>query len=418
MGARFRDGIRETLTEIHSSESIHSVLQEGWTLQVHQPQRYVDNLWRLLSSLESEFGSLVGCNAYITPGNCSQGLAPHYDDVSIFCCQIYGTKKWKIHNANPRLANHPSGDILTTLGKPFMEVELKPGDTLYLPRGTIHYASTNDSQSAHLTISFLQKWSFIDLLAKSLEACTALPPLQILLPDSLKETIYPICDIKYLRLNTSHCLRDLSDHLSNSLSGVDMVENGMNAMKYDFMMNRLPPHPEQVDDKGPEPNIDDEIRLLGNFFHLFKDLSGELRTKPKGDGTVNISFDRAYDLRIMTSLYNSKEHHMMSSGTECCAEGHCEHDASESVIEDNNDSDNDGNGSQGDGSSDEEDHVQSTMLLPQCFESVLQQIFSGNSVKVIDLDLDSDQKKVDIAKAFHDFGLCQTIPKVCKKRKL
>ncbi len=416
MGARFRDGIRETLTEIDSSKSIQNVLKEGWTLQVHQPQRYVDNLWRLLSSLESEFGSLVGCNSYITPGNCSQGLAPHYDDVSIFCCQIYGTKKWKIHNANPCLANHPSGDILTALGKPFMEVELKPGDILYLPRGTIHHASTNDSQSTHLTISFLQKWSFIDLLAKSLEACTVLPPLQISLPDSLKQTIYSIDDVESLKVNASHCLGHLSDYLRNSSSGLGVITNGLNAMKYDFMINRLPPHPEQVHDKGPQPNIDDEISLLGNFFHLFKDLSGELKTKPKGDGSVDISFASGYDLRIMTSLYNSKEHHMMSSGTECCDEGHCEHELSESSTEGDNDSN--GDDTEEKESSDEEDRGQSSMLLPQCFESVLDQIFSGIPVRVIDLDLDSDQKKLDIAKAFHDFGLCRTIPRVSKKRKL
>lgn len=41
-----------------------------------------DQLWQLLSLLESYFNCLVGSNVYLTPGG-SQGLAPHYDDVEV-----------------------------------------------------------------------------------------------------------------------------------------------------------------------------------------------------------------------------------------------------------------------------------------------------------------------------------------------
>lgn len=59
-------------------------------VQVHQPQRFSDTLWKLCAALEAQLGSLVGCNAYITPAN-AQGLAPHWDDVSIFVLQTSGT---------------------------------------------------------------------------------------------------------------------------------------------------------------------------------------------------------------------------------------------------------------------------------------------------------------------------------------
>lgn len=36
-------------------------------VQVHQPQRFSDELWRLLAALEGQLGCLVGCNAYLTP---------------------------------------------------------------------------------------------------------------------------------------------------------------------------------------------------------------------------------------------------------------------------------------------------------------------------------------------------------------
>ncbi|KAH9365601.1 hypothetical protein HPB48_021165 [Haemaphysalis longicornis] len=50
------------------------------TMQIHQPQRWVNGLWEALEMLECFFGCLVGCNAYVTPP-VAQGLAPHYDDV-------------------------------------------------------------------------------------------------------------------------------------------------------------------------------------------------------------------------------------------------------------------------------------------------------------------------------------------------
>ena len=58
-------------------------------LQVLQPQRFNDSVWRLVSALERKLGCLVGCNAYITPPN-TQGLAPHHDDVELWICQTQG----------------------------------------------------------------------------------------------------------------------------------------------------------------------------------------------------------------------------------------------------------------------------------------------------------------------------------------
>lgn len=41
--------------------------REGCTMQVIQPQRFDDRLWRLVAAMESQFGCLVGSNAYLTP---------------------------------------------------------------------------------------------------------------------------------------------------------------------------------------------------------------------------------------------------------------------------------------------------------------------------------------------------------------
>lgn len=69
--------------------SASTVATESPCVQVHQPQRFNDKLWRICAALESQLGSLVGCNAYITPPG-AQGLAPHYDDVELWVCQTSG----------------------------------------------------------------------------------------------------------------------------------------------------------------------------------------------------------------------------------------------------------------------------------------------------------------------------------------
>ncbi|CAE8599327.1 unnamed protein product, partial [Polarella glacialis] len=84
----------------------------GYTLQMHQPQRFDDGLHRLCFALERRFGCLVGSNAYLTPP-ASQGLAPHFDDVEIFVVQTEGQKRWKLYAppAGWELANFHSRDL-------------------------------------------------------------------------------------------------------------------------------------------------------------------------------------------------------------------------------------------------------------------------------------------------------------------
>ena len=74
-----------------TADALQRLLADGYTLQVHQPQRFNGPLWRLCASLEAAFGALVGANVYVTPPGC-QGLAPHYDDVDVWVLHTQGTK--------------------------------------------------------------------------------------------------------------------------------------------------------------------------------------------------------------------------------------------------------------------------------------------------------------------------------------
>jgi len=152
------------------------------SLRLLRPHEHNDDVHALLSLLESEFGCMVGSNAYFTPKN-SQGFAPHYDDVDVFILQLEGYKRWRVYapfNKRETLPRASSRDYsereVEEIGEgPLMDVALGPGDVLYLPRGWIHQAETvsrpsrflpksKDDHSLHLTVSAMQNWCWADFL--------------------------------------------------------------------------------------------------------------------------------------------------------------------------------------------------------------------------------------------------------------
>jgi len=60
---------------------------ESCSVRILHPQRWVEPVYKLLSMLEDELRSPVGCNAYLTPPS-SQGFAPHWDDIDAFVLQV------------------------------------------------------------------------------------------------------------------------------------------------------------------------------------------------------------------------------------------------------------------------------------------------------------------------------------------
>jgi hypothetical protein len=54
--------------------TVMELYNKGCTLQLHQPQRWNESLWRLIAAMEKQLGCLVGANAYITPAGTVLGF--------------------------------------------------------------------------------------------------------------------------------------------------------------------------------------------------------------------------------------------------------------------------------------------------------------------------------------------------------
>ncbi len=139
---------------------------DGATLVLQSLHRIHPPVVRFCRQLAADLGHATQANAYITPpGN--RGFDPHHDTHDVFVLQIDGTKLWHIFAPALRLplAGQPSSDLTAEQlvpegAEPVLSVVLEPGDALYLPRGYVHSAETNDDRSIHLTVGILSTTQF------------------------------------------------------------------------------------------------------------------------------------------------------------------------------------------------------------------------------------------------------------------
>jgi hypothetical protein len=124
----------------------------------------------------------VQVNVYLTPP-VSQGLDIHYDTHDVFVLQVAGIKHWKVWDQafEAPLAHQKRTGKYEDPGNASIDVELKPGDLLYIPRGFLHAAQTLDRESAHMTIGILNV-TWIDLVRKILERAEDDPRFRNSLP--------------------------------------------------------------------------------------------------------------------------------------------------------------------------------------------------------------------------------------------
>jgi ribosomal protein L16 Arg81 hydroxylase len=127
-------------------------------------------LARYCRSLEAFLGHPVQANAYYTPAR-SQGLPVHHDTHDVLVLQVAGSKRWLVYYPvfELPLKHQRYKPEMGEPGPVVMDVVLRAGDTLYLPRGWLHEALTSDEDSLHLTVGVsVVTWldAFRELLAE------------------------------------------------------------------------------------------------------------------------------------------------------------------------------------------------------------------------------------------------------------
>ena len=156
------------------------------------------HLARLANNLALALDHPVQVNAYLSPSN-ARGLDLHFDYHDVFVVQLGGSKRWRIWSPLERTTDPVKGrhsiaaPRFDELGEPLLDLSMRPGDCLYLPRGYPHSAETIDEHSDHLTIGLVAvTWQRVVRKAVDAEVAagrlSAALPVGLLEPDSAPAT--------------------------------------------------------------------------------------------------------------------------------------------------------------------------------------------------------------------------------------
>jgi bifunctional lysine-specific demethylase and histidyl-hydroxylase NO66 len=161
----------DPLTGTADIRRVLAEFEAGATVVLQALHHTWEPLARFCRSLEQLLDHAVQANAYFTPRD-SQGLAVHHDTHDVFVLQVHGEKRWLVYEpAWPLpLKNQRYRKELGAPGEPVHDVVLRPGDTLYMPRGWLHMATTSATDSLHLTVG-VNVYSWLDAIKAALEEC-------------------------------------------------------------------------------------------------------------------------------------------------------------------------------------------------------------------------------------------------------
>lgn len=161
-----------------SDDKVRRLFADGATIVLQGLHRTWPPILDFVLELAAELGHPVQANAYVTPPS-SRGFGAHYDVHDVFVVQLFGRKRWYVHDpVHPwPLRDQPSSDVADAVsaaaaGAPRLDTVLEPGDCLYLPRGFIHSATALGEVSGHLTLG-VHVWTQYHLAEAAMAAALA-----------------------------------------------------------------------------------------------------------------------------------------------------------------------------------------------------------------------------------------------------
>jgi ribosomal protein L16 Arg81 hydroxylase len=134
-------------------DRVAAEFEQGATIVLQALQHQHEPLAGFCRELERELGHPAQANAYYTPSR-AQGFKVHHDTHDVLCLQVEGEKRWLVYAPvlELPLKHQKYTAEMGDPGEPLLDVTMRAGDTLYLPRGWLHQAMTSDTPSLHLTV--------------------------------------------------------------------------------------------------------------------------------------------------------------------------------------------------------------------------------------------------------------------------
>jgi bifunctional lysine-specific demethylase and histidyl-hydroxylase MINA len=137
-------------------DKVQDFLRRGATLVANDIDHLNPGLTAFAEAMEQSLGGKVQGNLYLSSRR-RQGFAPHFDTHDVFAVHVEGTKTWHIYEgraadpiAHAMFKSYGQEHHDEAKGKLLMDVHMKPGDLLYLPRGQYHDALADEGGAVHV----------------------------------------------------------------------------------------------------------------------------------------------------------------------------------------------------------------------------------------------------------------------------
>lgn len=153
-------------------ERVMAEFEDGATIVLQGLHLNWEPLAEFCRGLEAELGHPAQANAYFTPRS-AQGLPVHHDTHDVFSLQVAGEKRWLVYQPAwelPLKNQRYKEEAMGAPGEPVHDVTLRPGDTLYLPRGWLHEAKTSETDALHITVG-VNVYTWLDAFRAALDSC-------------------------------------------------------------------------------------------------------------------------------------------------------------------------------------------------------------------------------------------------------
>ncbi|MHC2259047.1 JmjC domain-containing protein [Sinorhizobium meliloti] len=176
--------------------AVHHLFHHGYTIALNEIDKISYKCAKLCGCFQEMLAARCEANMYMTPPQ-SQGFRPHRDPQKIIILQLTGTKLWRVAEDHTSEAN-------------CVQIELRPGDVLYMDPMVLHSAETIRETSLHITFGF-EVPKVKDLLGMLFERSAAHTSKLTGLPDLDSPILYPSI-IDRIRENFDSILTELSKH--------------------------------------------------------------------------------------------------------------------------------------------------------------------------------------------------------------
>ncbi|MFQ6018292.1 MAG: cupin domain-containing protein [Kiloniellaceae bacterium] len=169
-----RPGIDRNKIQVMQPDAarVTALLRQGASLVANDVDALAPGLRAVSEALEAALGAKAQANLY-----CSwrqrQAFDSHFDTHDVYVLHVEGEKVWRVYQtrvdtpiAHPRFKSYGQAHHDRAKGKVLMDITMRPGDLLYLPRGQYHDALASSAGTLHASfgLTAVIGIDFVDLI--------------------------------------------------------------------------------------------------------------------------------------------------------------------------------------------------------------------------------------------------------------